>query len=586
VLATLVGGAARVGTVRWGHPFLFHPDERAFVMYEAATVEWRAITYGDWRPRTTSYGPFVYELAVVLKWMFDGGYSHARQQVERYDDELSYAAAGGPGPADPSAPFSLLRWTHLVRLAGAIGATIAIALMGVAAWTLAGARAGAMTAWLAAMAAGLIQVSHFATTDSLLLLWAAMLLHACARIARGGGLGAAAYAGVALGLMAATKMPGVVLGAALPVAIAASPGARGALSPDRRGAWHWALRTLRAAATGRFLLSVAVAMVVFVALCPWAFFETDVYFATEGPRSGRDMLMVQYTEHDYAFWDWRFDYNGTPHYLYLLTHVLPYAVGVPVMIAGFLGSLRGVREDRVAARLALAAWVPTFLLVGSWGVQTIRFAIPMVPGLLLGAGLFCAEWWDRGRLGRAIAIFVIAAGAARGAAFTGMFLEDDPRVLAGRWLLDHAQRGDTIVMGPEAPYSPPLGLNEDGVGVERPPVPGVRVLRLWQSRPSDVAQHVDSLLVDARYLVIDDFYLRRGLHPEADRRAPAQATFYRALLAGETGYELVASFEREPRLGPLVWHERDADTFAVVFDHMPVWIYERRGEYRSPFPAR
>jgi hypothetical protein len=94
------------------------------------------------------------------------------------------------------------------------------------------------------------------------------------------------------------------------------------------------------------------------------------------------------------------------------------------------------------------------------------------------------------------------------------------------------------------------------------------------------------MLGDARYLVVGEFYLRRGLHPEARERARDQARFYRALLEGETGYQLVASFPRAPCLGPLCWDESDAEILAVSFDHMPVYVYERRQEYRSPFPGR
>jgi hypothetical protein len=166
-----------------------------------------------------------------------------------------------------------------------------------------------------------------------------------------------------------------------------------------------------------------------------------------------------------------------------------------------------------------------------------------------------------------------------------MFAEPDPRLLAARWLAEHAHDGDLVVTEPEPAYTAPLGLNEEWMGVPPFPMPHLRVLRLWAGWPSDAAlpAHVDGMLRRARFLVVGDFYRRRGLDPCARERAPLHARFYEALIAGETGYQRVASFEREPTLGPLRWDESAAEALSVDFDHMPVWIYEREGEYRSPF---
>jgi hypothetical protein len=576
VLTTLIGGAARLATVTWGDPFLFHPDERGFVMWEAASIEWRGLTHGDWRPETTTYGPVIYELALALKWTFLGGIEHARRQASESPDAWAYVHAGIEA-WDDGDPFSFLAWTQLVRTFGALASAIAIALLAAAAWRLEGARAGVVTAVLAASSVGLLQAAHYATTDSLVLVEIAMLLHACAGLARRGGWGNAIYAGLSVGLIAATKSSGLLLLAAVPIAIASSPGASGAPWPDRALARRWLGRSLAALATSRFVIVVAVMVATYAALCPWAFFERELYFGVPANRSGAAVLMSQYTDHDYEFYDWRFTYNGTVPYLYLITHVLPYAVGVPILIAAALELARSIGRGAASARIALFAALPTFLLVGMWGVKTIRYALPSVPGLLLAASFLLARAIDRGGASRAIAGVAIALVLARGVAFTAMFLEPDPRTLAGRWLDDHAAPGDVIVLEPEASYTAPLGGNEDGVGVDRPARRDIRVRRLWSQRPapSAVAAHVDSTLRGARYLVIGEWYLRRGLHPEAPVRAPEQARFYRALTTGELPFRRVAAFPRAPRLGPFAWDESDAEILAVCFDHMPVYVYER-----------
>jgi hypothetical protein len=476
-------------------------------------------------------------------------------------------------------------------------------MLGRAAWRLEGPRAGAITAWLTALSAGSIQASHFWTSDSLLFVEIAMLLDACSRMTRpvvlgasgairGRGLGAELGAGIALGLIAATKMTGLLSLAVVPSAIAASPGGTGLLRSERATAHHWMVRSLAALFTRRFWTVIVVAATTYFVLCPWPFLEPEAYFDVPANRSGREVFLSQYTDQDYGFYDWRFTYNGTLPYVYFLTNVLPYAVGTPVLVAALIEMRRALAPRATLARIAALSAIPTFLLVGSWGVKTIRYALPSVPGLLLAAGACFARALGRGGpMVRTTTAVALAFSWARGIAFTAMFAQDDPRVLAGRWLRERLRPGDVVVVEPEGSYTAPLGTHDDGVGVEAPPIPGVEIRRLWQHAPSDVRAHLDSTLRGARFLVVGEFYRRRGLHPEAPARAPQHAAFYRALFLGETEFALVATFDRAPCLGPYCWDESDAEILAVSFDHMPVYVFERRrtaetSEVGNPQPSR
>jgi hypothetical protein len=594
--ATVLGGLARVGSADWGLPVSFHVDEKGFVLWEAIGAEWRGLTSGDYRPNASVYGPLVYELAIGVKWLRYGGPETARPIAARYPDPAHYHQRAFDA-LDPDAPYSFADWTEDCRtLAGLLG-TLAILLLTRAAWRLGGPWAGASAAVIAAFAPGLVQVGHFYTADALLIPEIAMLLDACALLVTGGGAGAALYAGVALGLIAATKMPGLLLGLALAWALAWSPAAsHGALaggSAARRSRW---LRWIGAGLTGRFALAMLAAGLVYVAVQPWLL---DGRGPPEGAgnRSGLWMLGTYFAEREFVFYDWRFTYNDrTP--AYWLSTILPYALGVPVLLAALaplgtsmarrlgLGAPLGwsVGSGRLV-RLGLVAALPSFLLVAGWGVLTIRHVLPAVPGLVLCAAAVLGAALDRKDARRALGAGVLGHVTLYGAAWSLMFAEPDPRLLAARWLAEHARDGDVVVTEPEANYSAPLGLNEDWMGVPGFAMPRLRPLRLWAGWPSDeeLPEHVDGMLRHARFVVIGDFYRRRGLDPSAHARAPRHAVFYEALLAGRTGHRLVASFERAPTLGPLRWDESGAEALSVDFDHMPVWIYELTGEYRSPF---
>lgn len=588
LVATLVGGVARVGTADWGLPVSFHVDEKGFVLWEAIGMEWRGLTSGDYRPNASVYGPLVYEVAVGMKWLLFGGPDEARPVARLYRDSAQYHQTAFDA-LDADAPYSFAAWTHALRIFTGLLGAISILLMARAAWRLQGPWAGASAAIITALAPGLIQVGHFYTADALLIPEIAMLLDACSLLLVGGGAGSAAYAGIALGLIAVTKLPGMLLGLALVYALAWSRGVTD--GPLRIGSvlrHRWWLRWIGAGFDARFLVAMVAMIAVYVLVQPWLI---DGRGPPEGSgnRSGLFMLSTYFQEREFVFYDWRFTYNDRWP-TYWLSTILPYTLGVPVLLA-VGASLRARRSS--LATLGLVAALPSFLLVAGWGVLTIRHVLPAVPGMILGASAVLASALRPSELDRPSQARRWLAGAALvhvslyGVAWALMFREPDPRLLASAWLAEHARENDVVVLEPEAPYSAPLGINEDWMGVPGFPMPHLRARRLWQSWPSDaeVPAHVDGMLRDARFLVIGDFYRRRGLDPSAPTRAPMHAIFYEAVIREETGYHLVASFLREPTLGPLHWSEADAEALSVDFDHMPVWIYERDGAYRSPFEA-
>ena len=591
VLAMGAGAAARLGTVDWGLPHALHVDEKAFVIWPALEMEWEGLRNDDWRPRTNTYGPLVFELVVGVKWWLMGGREHAERVASRYRGSWDYVRGGFDSLG--MAPFHMPQLVLLVRWMAAILGILAIGLLAAAAWALEGRRAGAFTAILAAVSVGLIQVGHFYTPESLLVFEIAMFLCACALLARGRGLAVAAWAGLCLGLIAATKMYGLVIAAALPLAIAANDPFPDAASRERE-LGRMLRRSVRALCGARMLVAVGVALVVYRVLCPWAFTESDLYFA-DGPatRDGFNQLLVHYRETEFDFYDWRFTYNSTTPFVYQLTAVLPYAIGGLTTIAAVIALLVGVRRLSATDRIGLAAALPILLLVGPWGVKTIRYVIPMVPALLLLTGSMLARWslarargqpWHR-RLGRrAAAALVLAWTAAYGLAFTLMFLSPDPRLSAARWIADHARPGDVVVVDREGAYTAPLGDDQDGVGVNPRVRPAVTIHRLWWGSPpqAEVGAHLEGALSNARFLVVGDFYERRGLSADAAEKAPAQHAFYTDLREGRTGFVRVRSFRPVPALGPVRWPEEEAEILSVCFDHMGIDIYERRAPLGNP----
>lgn len=582
VMATVLGGAARLSSADWGLPFAFHVDERKFVLEEAMATEWRGLRRNDFRPNITTYGPVLYEAAIATKWMFEGGVERAAEIAARYTSESHYL--DGAFGHDGERPFRWPVLLHRLRILSALLGSAVIVLLGCAALRLEGPSAAAMTAIATAACVGLIQVSHFYTAEAWLVFAVALVLHALSGLASGGGTRWAVYAGAGLALAAASKPPGVLVGAAVPVALAARAGAT---------SWaDWWRLSWKSSTSREFLVTAASTLFVLAILNPWLVFQPWDYFASsQGARSGWKVLGTHLQQGGFDFYDWRFTYNDTTPLGYHLTVLLPYALGGGVLAGAAAGLLWGLRRRTKLGLIAAAAALPSLLFVAPWGVKSIRFVLPVLPPLLILSGSALAAAWtlapSRGwaRIGlRTLATGILLHGVAYGSAFTAMFREEDPRIRAARFIGEQARAGDVVVVEPDASYTAPLGTNDENVGVHAEIRPPVEIRRLWGNRPPDgrVKRHLESTLGSARFLVVGEWYRRRGLHPSAHVRAPAQHVFYRALVAEETGYERVASFRPMPRLGPLVFDESGAEVLSVCFDHMPIEVYERVGPFRNP----
>ena len=87
-------------------------------------------------------------------------------------------------------------------------------------------------------------------------------------------------------------------------------------------------------------------MLVYFIVCPWPFTVPGLYFDVPGNRSGAEVLRSQYRDTSYAFEDWRFTYNGTTPFVYVLAPVLSYALGGPLLGVALLGLARGLSRRR------------------------------------------------------------------------------------------------------------------------------------------------------------------------------------------------------------------------------------------------
>ena len=360
----------------------------------------------------------------------------------------------------PTAPYAQLMRGDLPlvllygRTMSAVVGTATVAIVYQIGRAVDGRRLGLVAAALLATNFLHVRDSHALKTETLLAAGTLVSLWLLARRQEHPGLGRAALAGVAIGITAGFKYPGLfLLATAWIVEILASP---------RRG--------LRRALPGFPLLVLgATAVVTFLATSPFlvldfgrakdtaAFLSLALYATrSEDPRPAGGLLTtILWWLRSRAFW-------------YHLAASLRHGSGIVLALATPVALVRAVR-DRAHPFFVLAAvhCIVHYLIAGASPVHLARYLTPLMPVLMLLVAALVTSLTARiagpARRDAATAILtllLVAEPAASSIAANVISARTDTRVLATRWMTDHlpagtvvAQLGDAVVpiANPELP---------------------------------------------------------------------------------------------------------------------------------------
>lgn len=166
---------------------------------------------------------------------------------------------------------------------------------------------------------------------------------------------------------------------------------------------------------------------------------------------------------------------------------LEWAVGL-LMVAGVV---LACRERRPMDWIFLAAWVPSFLYIGSWTRESLHYLLHFYPLLAVGAARvalgLCGRWALPSRWqGPLVALLVLpnlwlAVNRVRELGW------EDTRLLAGRWIEAHVPAGAKLGMT-WLPYCPRLDLESNRRGLRDfcQSRPGLLPFleKAWQARPA------------------------------------------------------------------------------------------------------
>ncbi len=534
VLIAVAALGLRMNGLDWDGGSFYHPDERSIYlradcMYRVLTESpgWASCQNRDFPQDTPGFpgvstlldkdasplNPHWFPLGTVIIYLLVG----IRFLMEPFMDQVRLEDLASAG-----------------RALAAFVDTASVVLLFFLGRRLFGQGAGLLAAGLGALTVFNIQVTHFYRPESFVVLLALVAFWWMLNVLERGRLRDHVVLGLVIGTTFAFRGSSLPILAPVALTYAAllwrrwEAGGRG--SP-----LVWPVLAPGA-------LAFVAALGVFVVLQPYALLDYRKYVGDLGWEAmvARTAGLVPYT----------LQYVGIPRNgLYELRQTAVWALGLPLGVVAWGGLaaavVAGFRRPRIGEWL-LVSWVVVLLggIVPLFEVKFLRYVGPVLPVLVLLGSHWLVEAYrfarERGAAWRRVVqvgmAFVVAATAFYALAFASIYFTDHPGIQASAWVNENASAGSNILTDNHWDEGfPDLGrFNVDQLRIHEGDTPR----KVW-----DAADQIER----ADYIMS---YSNRpwGSILRVPERYPYSSAYYRALFAGDLGFELVHGFARYPTL--------------------------------------
>jgi YYY domain-containing protein len=476
-----------------------------------------------------------------------------------------------------------------------------------------GGNVGVLAATLYALTAFSIQQAHFFTVDSMACFFTTLTIYFSVRAGQcGSGQSVESWisfglAGLATGLAAACKVSAVFV--ALCVVLAAVWRWLQTASPKSQSSSQPQVSNSPSSISIFLCLVLAgfLSLVAFRIAQPYAF-EGPGFFGIRPSPEWLDRLQQiraeQAGEIDLPYGrQWA---NRTP-ILFPWINMVVWGMGLPLGLAAWAAwAVVGWELFRGKySHLILWGWGSLmFLYQGVSWVKTVRYFLSLYPVfiilaayLLIRLGRVSARRWRLVGLG--VTAVVVAGAALWAYAVFSIYLRTHTRVAASRWIYANISPGDDVTLANEH-YDWGLPLRLDGHDPFGGMYNGIEMQHYNEDTPEKRMQLYD-WLDQADYIITASNRLYASI-PRLPPRYPLTIEYYRALFAGELGFELVADFTSRPSFWwfqfpdqetPFPLMEADyvyqtnpikvslppADEAFSVYDHPRVLIFRKTDTY-------
>ncbi len=599
VAVLLMAGGLRLVGIKWDEGQLLNPDERFMTMVESS-LKW-----------PSSIGEYFDEAASPLNPRNVGFDFFAYGTVPTTLLKGIAVALGQPSNATVN-----LMGRGLSALMD-IGTIIFIFLIARSLYR--DKRVGLLAALFYSLSALAIQYSHFFVVETFTTFFITGAIYWLVRVQKHGGLGNYVLAGAFFGLALASKLS--LFTFALIVALVGGyriylalrgRGGSGDASGSRPSRARAAISTEQIVV--RLVLAAVAAVVVFRIAQPDAFGGSSILSFAPAERWLQDLDETRRNvsgevdtppNHQWA--------NRTP-LLFPWQNMVLWGLGLPLGLAAWAGwGTAGWRllRRREWVHLVPVTWVAVlFLQQGTQWVKSMRYFLPIYPMLALLAAWVLVWAWDRARRGADTGTLTLPSWAARpfrrgsaasgntftlnltprgagvllgavlvgtllwAAAFVGIYMRQNTRVEASRWIYNNVAPGSTIA---NEHWDDSLPVRLDGKDPYPKIYQGVQLEWFNTDSPEKLQQILDRL-DQADYLTISSNRVYDSI-VRLPMRFPMTMRYYDALFAGRLGFDRVAEFTSYPAILGIPISDQPAEEAFTVYDHPRVQIFRKSEQY-------
>ena len=131
-------------------------------------------------------------------------------------------------------------------------------------------------------------------------------------------------------------------------------------------------------------------------------------------------------------------------------------------------------------------------------------------------------------------------------------------------------------------WRPSTGTIDCRSGCQEPTRPAIRYADLNLYDPDTPAKRdrLRQTLDQSNYIILASRRLADSI-PRLPERYPMATAYYRWLESGQLGFERVARFQVQPRIGPVAIDDSRAQEDFTVYDHPVVDVWQKRPDYSS-----
>ncbi|HUW21266.1 MAG TPA: glycosyltransferase family 39 protein [Candidatus Bathyarchaeia archaeon] len=538
----LLGAFFRFYRLDWGEGLFFHPDENNI----ASSIS--QLKPPDFHPHFFAYGHF------PIYWVY------LTKQLPNLINHFSLS------------PVSFPEAISSLRLWAAFASTLTIWVVYLIGQRVFNKQYGLLAAILTSFIPGLIQASHFGTTESVLtLLFFTTLYHSLELLKKTPNKKIFLFLAIILGIGLSTKLNALVFFSFPFIALLEA---------------NFSLKKIWRQKKLFLLLSISLlgAFLVSFLTSPYQVLDFSEFWrvAQYEINVARGKIPVFYTR----------QFINTQPVIFQLVQIFPFSLNPFMEITGLLGlflTLINIIRKRIRKQpekiLLIWAFASYFTTSGLIFAKWTRFVTPLLPFFVIFS-LEIIEFFenriqvkfrqqsDSARyqskkiiiFRNAFIILLITVSFIYGLAFFSIYLQPDIRITASEWMRDN--------LPPESKI-----LSEGGNVVDIPLKGNFRVVNLDFYNLDQEKVLFDKLfdtLADSQYLLIPS---RRIFADHPAGQYPKVACYYRLLFSDRLGYAKIKEFTSYPSIDMYDWKWEIPDELAEetwsVFDHPVIRLYKK-----------